>query len=138
MAVTGIVTGFVGVITTYTFSVIALKIFMMCNYLNMMKDVVLLIVINILLSKWHIAFLNVVAFFLTMFLLFLLVGLFTSFVSENLLFILDGERDESSTTQNTETSSESTNSRNTKQEDTSNKDLEMAKDGEACNEAVEN
>lgn len=137
IAVSGIVTGFVGVITTYTYSVIALKIFMVCNYLNMMKDVVLLIAINVLLSKWHIAFLSVVTFFLTLFLLFLLGGLLTSFVSENLLFILDGERDESSTTQNTETSSESTNSRNTKIEEACSKDLEIAKDGETRAEAVE-
>ncbi|KAJ1608624.1 transmembrane domain-containing protein [Cryptosporidium canis] len=131
-SVSGIITGFVGAITTYTYSIIALKICMVCNYLNIIKDIALFITIDVLLNKWHIAFINVVIFFFVLFLVFILIGLFTSFVAENLLFLLEEEEvehaEESSTTQNTETISDSTNSRNTKNEEGSNKDLEIAKE----------
>ncbi|KAH8584588.1 uncharacterized protein ELE39_000468 [Cryptosporidium sp. chipmunk genotype I] len=128
-----IITGFIGAITTYSYSIIALKIYMVCNYLNIIKDIIFFIVINILLSKWHIAFIQVVTFFFILFLIFIIMGLLSSFVSENLLYILEGERDESSTAQNTETASDSTNSRIAKNDENGNKDLEIAKDDESNN-----
>ncbi|TRY50011.1 Uncharacterized protein CTYZ_00000059 [Cryptosporidium tyzzeri] len=136
ISASNIITGFVGAITTYSYNIIALKIYMVCNYLNIIKDIIFFIVINILLNKWHIAFIHVVTFFFMLFLIFILIGLLSSFVAENLLYILEEERDESSTAQNTETASDSTNSRIAKNDENGNKDLEIAKDDETNNNSA--
>ncbi|KAF7456814.1 hypothetical protein HWI79_2675 [Cryptosporidium felis] len=131
----GIVTGFVGVITTSAYSIIALKICMVCNYLNILKDFLFLIIIVALLFRWNLGFFQAITFFLTLYCIIISIGIFCSFVLENLLYHLElGNEDESSTAQNTEAESESTNSRNLKNdENNSSKDLESAKDDESRN-----
>ncbi|KAK9170733.1 hypothetical protein CmeUKMEL1_17460 [Cryptosporidium meleagridis] len=139
VSASNIITGFVGAITTYSYNIIVLKIYMVCNYLNIIKDIIIFIAINILLNKWHLAFVHIVTFFFMLFLVFILIGLLNSFVAENLLYILEEERDESSTAQNTETASDSTNSRIAKNDENGNKDLEVAKDDETnINPAIQN
>ncbi|KAH8738542.1 hypothetical protein FG386_001924 [Cryptosporidium ryanae] len=124
-SVLGIITGFVGVITASTYSVIFLKICMVCNYINIIKDFIFFITIIVLLKKWSIAFIQAVVFFVVLFSLSILIGVFCSFVAENLLFFLENENDDASTNVSTETTSiTSTGSKNTKNED--NKDIESA------------
>ncbi|OII70980.1 uncharacterized protein cubi_03278 [Cryptosporidium ubiquitum] len=134
ISITNIIMGFIGFITAYTYSIIALKIYMVCNYLNIIKDIIFFIVIIILLNKWHIAFIYFICFFF-LFLIFILFGILSSFVAENLLYIFEEERDENSTSQNTETVSDSTNSKN---DENCNKDLEMAKDNESNDPTIQN
>ncbi|KAK6588509.1 hypothetical protein RS030_4551 [Cryptosporidium xiaoi] len=124
-SVLGIITGFVGVITTSTYSIIFLKICMVCNYLNILKDIIFFIATIVLLNKWNLAFIQAVIFFVILFTFSILIGLFCSFVAENLLFLLEIENDDVSTNVSTETASfTSTGSKNTKNED--NKDIESA------------
>ncbi|KAL7066720.1 hypothetical protein ACR3K2_28250 [Cryptosporidium serpentis] len=88
-AILALLVGAIGLTSVNTGSILSTKVFILCNYLHIAKDIAFLVAILVLLSKWKILTGSSAAFFSIIIGISLILGIYVSYISENYLDVLE-------------------------------------------------